>query len=128
MLSAGSKPAPQAQEQEQTQVRVGIPGSKGPLGLLTVLLAQDNVSESGYDGTSRAGRAMFTPRLATAVLSVPVNSCVCQGPSGLCGLCGLALNGWLGWKLSAASMTGKTAIGKEVRMDGGLFLLNHRGP
>lgn len=44
--------------------------------------------------------------------------------SGLCGLCGLGLNGRLGLEQSAASMTGKTAIGKEVRMDGGLFLLN----
>lgn len=88
MLSAGSKSAPQEQEQEQTQVRVGIPGSKGPLGLSTVLLAQDNVSESGYDGTSRAGRAMFIPRLATVVFSVPVNSCVCQGRPGCVGCAG----------------------------------------
>lgn len=51
--------------------------------------------------------------------AVPISQCVRVSWSfGLCGLCGLALSGWLGWKRSAASMTSKTAIEKEVRMDG----------
>lgn len=83
MLSAGSESAPQEQEQaqaqEQARVHFRIPGSKGPLGLLTVTLAQDNVSEGGYDGSSRARAGMFTltPRLATMVLSVPLSNCAC---------------------------------------------------
>lgn len=100
VLSAGSEPAPQEQAREQTQVHVGIPGSKGPFGLSTVSLAQDNVSEGGYDGTSRAGRAC-SARAWRQWFSAyqSVIACV-SGSSGLCGLCGLALNGWRGWKLS----------------------------
>lgn len=85
------------------------------------------VERAGLGGHPRAS----SPELARAVLSVPVIVVRVSGSARLCGLCGRALSvEWLVWleTILAASMTGKIAIGKKARTDGGLFLLNNRGP
>lgn len=94
-----------------------------------MLLVHNNISEGGYDGWMQQSWAGVFTETGNQPFSVYQSAIVrVSGPSGLCGLCGLALNGRLGWKQLAASMTGKIAIGKDVRMDGGRFLFEPQRP
>lgn len=57
IASCRNRSGSQEQAREQAQVDVVSSGSRGPSGQSSVLpLAQDNVSETGCGGTSRAGR------------------------------------------------------------------------
>ena len=66
------------QAREQAQVHVGVPGSKGPVGRSSVLLAhKDNISEGGYDDRMGLGWAGVFTGTGDSGFQRTSQSCVC---------------------------------------------------